>query len=119
MICAAVLAVLDATVVRQAVSKALALSGWDCEEAVAEQIGISVSRLSKQLNGHDPLTFLARAHQLDGFWPALLVTLSEPCGALLIQHTDLKQLVVGLADLQRRVMAKASLDSGREMERVG
>jgi len=111
-------AALDAEIVRAAAVKALDLSGWSCEEAVAEQIGISVSRLSKQLNGHDPLTFLARAYLLDGFWLEFLFALSEPCGVFLVRHTDLQQLILGLYELEKKVMAKADLPSLRERKRA-
>lgn len=95
---------------RASVIRALARAGWGLE-AAAVQIGLSVSRFSKQINGHDPLTFLARAHQLDGFLSALIEETASPLGLILLRDVDLQRLIAGLDRLERR-MVKMDLAVG-------
>ncbi len=99
---------------RTDVIAALDRANW-CGEAVSEQIGISSARLSKQLNGHEPMTFLARAHALDGFWREFVLLHAERYGLVILQHTDLQQLVAEVQGM-RKSMAKMTLGKERKAE---
>lgn len=97
---------------RADVATALDRASW-CEAAVSEQIGISVQRLSRQLNGHDPMTFLARAYQLDGFWREFVLIHAERYGDAVVRNTDLRDLLSEVRGLKKS-MARMGTPAQKE-----
>lgn len=101
---------LSSETLRQIVNEALDWSGWPIEAAAA-QMGMSRQRLSEQLRGNDPLTFLGRSWMLSGFLTELGCRLAERSGAVVVKHTDLQVLITEVKALTKRRMARAELSA--------
>jgi hypothetical protein len=77
---------------REDVVDALRISGWNTR-SVAAQTKTAESRVSMQLNGHAPCSFLGRLCELTGFEVPFLKLRAHRHGMVVIDATELQQLV--------------------------
>lgn len=91
--------------------KALARAGWKLD-AAACSIGISSARLSKQLNGHDPLTALSRLLALEGVHAAFVEVSAPRYGIVVVPNQELADILSCLRGNKR--MQKMALREGSD-----
>lgn len=91
---------------RHDVTLALKRADWPTD-AAAMQVGLSRQRFSRQLNGHEPITFLDRAlTRVTGFEREFLALRAQRAQLLVVERGELADAVTALRAL---VMAKADL----------
>ncbi len=83
----------DRNDLREDTVTALRVSGWKLD-AVAAQTQTARTRLSGQLNGHAPCSFLGRLTDLAGFEVPFLKLRAKRHGLIVIEETELQRLVL-------------------------
>lgn len=99
------------------VRDALRLSGWK-QQAAAATMHVPETKLSEQLNGHTPFTFLWRCTALGAsFWTALLEVRGARFGLEVVGSPDLVRLIHSVERIER-AMLRAELPAPEQKARV-